>query len=1391
MSFFVPTYTQYITQCCTPLGSINGSVSWSNGQATVSWDKLSGVRASTPYEVSVSPSAGVTVNSIDLSGAKATCSVTGLTAGTAYTFTINAYGDASHCDKNQAIPSTAPQITVKSAPVALTGSDYAEGVSGGGTVKTFTVSGVGLTGALTFTAPTNFQVSTDNGSTWSTSGGSKTLAASGTLAETTIKARLVEGLPVGTYGGATTYITISGGGAAAVNSSVSITGTVSSACSVPTIGNPTLTSITGTTITVSCPTISGGTNCDVDEYGFIWKAGSAPTMASYDGKKKTGENNQSTAYNDGLSIDVANNTGTTYYIKAYAHNSAGNNVSSTALQVTPQKVTFNSNGGSDVDAKYVNYNTSVSAPGSSPTKAGYDFDSWRTTSGLTTEMNFSGAIVKDTTLYAKWNPASYDVTLKANGGSSADQVVSATYTQAMPSTVKAGTDIVAPTYNGYTFGGYYDNADYSLGTQYYTNTLESAHNWDKTSDANLYGRWTANNYTVTLDANGGEDGATTSVETTFGQAMPTIATANLPTREGYRFDGFWTHQTSGTQYYNADGTSAKNQARYSANQVLYAHWKALTYFSVDGTVDGTLTIDDGAAMPSADVPTACGDCWAFAGWSEDSEESSAIDYASGDTHTFGEPTTLYAVFGQVVYTAINSTSGLVANDYYVIVSKKNSIKQALSNTAHSHYSYDGAAVDVSSYARENADGYYLYNVPSNIVWKFTGTKDAGQLQNVGNTSKYVNLSSQSASILNSTNNLTFTVDGYEWTIKSTYYLGGYSTNSYGYGFDAASSSDFTNSRYHPYLYHQTSSTVTTSPSCDTYTVAWKVGNDNASGSPTTSTNTCAGIEDLPNDPDDDALDDCATKFMGWSESVLTGTGNSAPADLFTTVGGAPKIDGDKTFHAVFATTIGTSVDPIEDTSFSSKDENGSYCNGTFSFKSTGKYLQQQSIWTSSSIANVTVKIRVYHMSNSVADVLRVSLINSDGSEVVGKDLTTTKTGTDITSKGGWSDVVELTPTSAVTGYKVSLKTKNSSGVAINKIERELVASGAKDYVTICCDKSITIGTPSITGSGTVTFTLGGEDLDPGDDVETCTSAKDVVATVTPEAGYKCTAVSFSGGSVSVSPDPGVGNYPSSPSSQNYTLSFAKETTSATLSTSATFTAKALTAWAWKYKKDADVADGSVDPYDIPDVVEIYKDQYARFIITGYTPSDVISDKQGYVYSAGGVEPAYSTSYLTWVANTPTYFTLKGKAATESTTIVFKATGDNTITKTMTIRVKALPSVTFVDKLQDKTDFTNWGTDGVVSSTVTTGVVTHTKPTPSHADISDPGSNYNTCERQHLHLVGWIRSDWADEHPSATHSQITSVGDDDAGNPYYYTAGADIDIEAQNGKTFYAVWSKIE
>ena len=88
-----------VTSCCNQLGTIGGAVSsYTQTSVTLEWTKLSNVAAGTPYTVTAS---GGSVGAIDLSGAKATCTVTGLSCGTAYTFSITAHGTTGYCDKTQ------------------------------------------------------------------------------------------------------------------------------------------------------------------------------------------------------------------------------------------------------------------------------------------------------------------------------------------------------------------------------------------------------------------------------------------------------------------------------------------------------------------------------------------------------------------------------------------------------------------------------------------------------------------------------------------------------------------------------------------------------------------------------------------------------------------------------------------------------------------------------------------------------------------------------------------------------------------------------------------------------------------------------------------------------------------------------------------------------------------------------------------------------------------------------------------------------------------------------------------------------------------------------------------------------------------------------------------
>ena len=207
----------------TPLGTINGSVSMSSTSATLTWDDIANVNswAVACKNTSTSAAAG-SVGSITTNGAgKKTCTITGLICGgTGYTFTISATAASGYCDNSWELTGsttacTDPAITV--SPASLTGLDYIVG-SGPSAAQNITLGGSYLTGNLTVSAPANFEVSIDGGSSY---GNSKTVTVtSGSPTVSTIKVRLKPGLAVGNYGSASTYVTVSGGGATTQNVSV-------------------------------------------------------------------------------------------------------------------------------------------------------------------------------------------------------------------------------------------------------------------------------------------------------------------------------------------------------------------------------------------------------------------------------------------------------------------------------------------------------------------------------------------------------------------------------------------------------------------------------------------------------------------------------------------------------------------------------------------------------------------------------------------------------------------------------------------------------------------------------------------------------------------------------------------------------------------------------------------------------------------------------------------------------------------------------------------------------------------------------------------------------------------------------------------------------------------
>jgi len=227
---------------------------------------------------------------------------------------------------------------------------------------------------------------------------------------------------------------------------------------------------------------------------------------------------------------------------------------------------------------------------------GYEFSAWdiyktgtpatkvsTNSSDATTYFTMPAyAVTVDATFVGKY----YDVTLDPDNGSSTSAIYPQ-YASSMPSTLKGGGALSAPVYTGYTFGGYYDERA-GAGTQYYTNTMSSANNWNKASNTTLYAKWTPNTYTITLNPNGGT-GSTASVEIDYGQTPPNTDAVNPyfditnPTKPGYTFLGWFTAAGGGDLVINTNGTLNANVASYTStspgniwihpnNATLYAHW---------------------------------------------------------------------------------------------------------------------------------------------------------------------------------------------------------------------------------------------------------------------------------------------------------------------------------------------------------------------------------------------------------------------------------------------------------------------------------------------------------------------------------------------------------------------------------------------------------------------------------------------------------------------------------------------------------------------------------------------------------------------------------------------------------------------------------------------------
>ena len=222
-------------------------------------------------------------------------------------------------------------------------------------------------------------------------------------------------------------------------------------------------------------------------------------------------------------------------------------------------VTYNANGGSGAPGVQTKkYFTNLKLSSTIPTRTGYSFGGWGTTS-TDTSINYSPGDTYSSnssiTLYAIWNRNKYTVSFNANGGSGAP--ASQTKLYGLDMTLSS----TVPTRSGYTFKGWGTSsssttASYQPGGTYTSNSART-----------LYAIWESNaptTYTVSYNANGGS-GAPASQTKTHGVTLTLSSTK--PTRSGYTFLGWSTSSSATSASYSAGGSYTTN-----ASCTMYAVW---------------------------------------------------------------------------------------------------------------------------------------------------------------------------------------------------------------------------------------------------------------------------------------------------------------------------------------------------------------------------------------------------------------------------------------------------------------------------------------------------------------------------------------------------------------------------------------------------------------------------------------------------------------------------------------------------------------------------------------------------------------------------------------------------------------------------------------------------
>ena len=266
------------------------------------------------------------------------------------------------------------------------------------------------------------------------------------------------------------------------------------------------------------------------------------------------------------------------------------------IRYTVQYV-YNFNGTSKVlNTQYFIYDSSANLMNYTQAEVGYKFSGWgideagtikynggEKVQNLTTEKN---SVIK---LYTLWEPISYNILFDSNGGNGTMENISATYGDK----VELSTNGFSK--EGYKFIGWNTKSDGS-GTAYIDKSVVSNLATTDNSNVILYAQWSASDYLILFDSNGGS-GTMSSIKVAYDQDV--TLPVNGFEKEGYKFITWNTESDgSGTSY---GASSIQKSLTSKENIVLYAIWEPISYSVLFNANGGSGFVDKISTVYGEDI----------------------------------------------------------------------------------------------------------------------------------------------------------------------------------------------------------------------------------------------------------------------------------------------------------------------------------------------------------------------------------------------------------------------------------------------------------------------------------------------------------------------------------------------------------------------------------------------------------------------------------------------------------------------------------------------------------------------------------------------------------------------------------------------------------------------